>query len=345
VSGTPGVVACKYCGGRVDIPIGGPAPRPPPPIDVDEPRIDADPFRPKSSEGNNAGAAVGIGVAVVFVVAVVGGVVAEKHKKSKSKFDDRGKKSTSIASPQSTPNVWQPPRFEPIARKATVATKRGDLPFRDTDTTCDMRISPLPTSGHCRVWLTCGTTRVYGSSTSWIQCSPATGAPTSLVDPETTPDDGDAQLNVDLVKNTATFGDTNLAGVSYSATFTLQPTTDPPPPAPPAFSNAYYTATVTSRAGTPPFSASSCSIKVSPLPNPDLCRVWVTCNGKRVYGSDSSTTQCEASDQGPALLNDWKPSTKDNDAQLQADFRRGTAVLADTDRSGNTYVVTFKVTK
>lgn len=347
--GPSGPMACHYCGARVDIPFAAAAP---PPRTYDDKPLRSDDVdvlelreSAASNSGNNVGAIIGVSVGLVFVAVVVAGAVESKHHKKAEKSKSSSTSSYTKGSTASTSpiSVYAPARFQPIARKATVTKKQGDLPFAES--TCDMRISPLPTSDCCRVWLTCGSTRVYGSASSYIQCTPAGGVPTSLVDPETTPDDGDAQLNVDLGKATATFADTNIAGTSYSASFKLEPTTDPPPPAAPAFDPVTFTANVTSKTGSPPFTGSSCTIKVTTLPNPDLCRVWVTCGGKRVYGSNSSTTRCEASAQGPALLNDWKPSSQDNDAELQADFLHGTAVLADTDKRGRPYVVTFKVTR
>jgi hypothetical protein len=115
--------------------------------------------------------------------------------------------------------------------------------------TCDMRIWPRG-SADCRVWIVCGSLRVYGSATSWAKCGGTgdggTNEPTFVADPDPTPQDGDAQLHVDLTANTATLSDINLASESYAVTFRLEPTTAAVPTIVSAFDSATFNLNVTS---------------------------------------------------------------------------------------------------
>jgi hypothetical protein len=343
VFGSPGVVPCTYCGGRVDIPAGGaPAWRPPTDAPLRKDDIDVLEMREvrRSSDGNGGAPFIAIGIVGALVLAAIAGGIAEssKHHKKKSKYS-----SSRTSSTHKQASVFQPPRFEPIARKATLTNATGALPF--SGKTCDVRISPLQRSDECRVWITCGSLRVYGGANSWVKCGPSGGTPTFVADLEPTLQDGDAQLHLDLPKGTATLSDTSLAGDSYMATFRLDPTTDAPPPAPPTFTAVTRTVTVTSKIGSAPMTSPACELRISPLPDPDFCRVWLTCGGKRVYGSNTSTTRCEASNDGPVILNDWQPSTRDRDAKLQANLMLGVGALGDTTSSGDAYLVKFRSSK
>jgi len=343
--GASGVHACKYCGSPVEISATASGWRPP----QDDPFADYDPellaMREKVTAGNtNVALPLVIGIVVMFVFVAIAIAAGEsKRHKSQSKYTSRGTTAASPTSTWATSTVYKPPRFLPIARKATVVAQHGALPF--SGTTCDLRVWALDSPKYCRAWVTCGSLRVYGSADSWLTCGPTGAAATWLSDKDPTFKDADPQLQVDLALGTATLADTSLAGDSYSVSFGLTSTTDPPPPAPPTFDTVTRTATVTSAKGAIPFSSSTCLLSVSPLPNPDRCNVLLTCGSKRVYGSPTSTTRCEASNAGPMLLTDWKPTPKDNDAKLQADLARGVLALADETRSGDTYLVTFKLTK
>ena len=342
VSGPPGAVACKYCGARVDIPLVEPPPQPPPdPRPAVRDEIEADPFVPRYTPpgSNPTGIIIGVSIASFVFLAIVAGALAESKHKAKAKVE--GSHLVATAAPAKT--AAAPPRFTTLARTATVTSSTGAVPF--TEKTCDMRVWPVDRSDECRVWLSCGKLRVYGSAHNWIKCGPSTGAPSFVADPDPTTTDGDAQLHADFVANTATLSDSDLAGDSYSVSFALAPTTAPQPQGPPDFDPVTLNLAVTSKVGGVPFSGSRCSLTISALQDPDLCRAVLLCDGRTIYGSRTSTTRCEADDKGPVMLLDYQPTPKDNDAKLLGNLRRGDVQLADTTRSGNSYLVTFKVKK
>jgi hypothetical protein len=106
------------------------------------------------------------------------------------------------------------------------------------------------------------------------------------------------------------------------------------------------TAKVVSKTGTPPFSVTSCTMKISPaLATKSTCRVTLTCGGKVVYGAGTTGyAECllaNGATGAPQSFVDPYPTPQGGDPEFQANLAAKTAVLSDTTEAGVTYSVSF----
>ncbi len=116
VHGPPGVMACPYCGFRVDMPMTAPEPRRMLPEEDPEERARArrhdsyeedDEGESRTESSSNTGAIVGAAVAVGLLAVVMGAVFSRSHKKTSK--DER--KSAAIATTTTSKRTASPPPY------------------------------------------------------------------------------------------------------------------------------------------------------------------------------------------------------------------------------------------
>jgi hypothetical protein len=113
-------------------------------------------------------------------------------------------------------------RFPAITRKLTVKSKSGPVPF-STAGGCSLSVLALTNPEHCRAYIKCDTTTIYGSSTSWMTCESTSSGPLTLEDPDPTPVDHDAEVHANIPAGNLKLSDVTSGGRKYTVEFLLQP--------------------------------------------------------------------------------------------------------------------------
>jgi len=119
VKGEPGVMACPFCGSRVDIPLGAPQRNETHVVEQtaaarrhDNYEEDDEPER-TSSSGSSSGTPVVIAVVAVVAVVAIAAIAAATRSKSKKTGKDEGRKTTTttVAATKTTTTKASPPPY------------------------------------------------------------------------------------------------------------------------------------------------------------------------------------------------------------------------------------------
>ncbi len=239
------------------------------------------------------------------------------------------------------------PKFRNIGRHAKLVSMTGTLPFDASS--CDLYVAPSGLNASpCRVRFVCNGRDVFGGDAP-RDCFVYDKQISSLRE---TLNLHDETIRFEFDDHGAMMSSEkpNAPQTTYEARFSFDPkaraiaqTSASPPPTATASTKPFdpidRTATVITQTGALPFSAKTCKLHVSQL-HDDACRALLTCGGKRVYGSTTSTTACPTKD-GALLLLDLKPTPQDNDPVFIGNLQTGSLDLSDVAGDGGVYRVTF----
>jgi hypothetical protein len=236
------------------------------------------------------------------------------------------------------------PRFKDVALHAKLTSANAAIPFDASS--CELFVAPSGlVSEPCRVRFVCDGRDAFGGELPRT-CYFGHDHEVRTFD-ETV---ADKRFLFDLQAQTATLS-SRAEGASYEAAFSFDPkarAVDQPRASSDAGSGAATvafapidrTAVVVSSKGRSPVTGTTCKLHVAYL-DESTCRASLTCGGKRVYGTDRSTTACTMVGTGVTLA-DTRPTPQDYDPIfiLGSD---GVLELSDV-TDGGSYTVKLRVT-
>lgn len=91
-------------------------------------------------------------------------------------------------------------RFTTALERPATVTEASHFPGVAAASRCTVRVAPVAMAGfNCHVEVACGATVVYGAGqTGYAHCDVNGAQPVRALDPDTTPQDGDAKLTLDI---------------------------------------------------------------------------------------------------------------------------------------------------